>query len=336
MKIRLKPLRDQVIVVTGASSGIGLATARGAAARGAQVVLAARNENVLDTVVADIVANGGRAIRVVADVASRADLQRVAEAAIAHFGRIDTWINNAGVGILGPLDQTSEADARRLFDINFWGVVHGASVALPYLKQTGGALINVGSLESDRAVPWQGIYSASKHAVKGYTDALRVELAHAKAGVSVTLVKPGAMGTPMPQHMQNHTDAEGKLPPPVYAPEDAAATILYAATHAKRDAYVGSASRFGSILSDWMPGVLDWASARILPALQQGSPRFRNGDNLRRSLSTGAVRGDAQGHTIRPSLYTHAATHPALTAFTLGIALAGIAALGWGRRRPGA
>ncbi|MDB5852447.1 MAG: Short-chain dehydrogenase/reductase [Herminiimonas sp.] len=169
----LKPLDQQVIVITGASSGIGLATAESAADQGAKLVLAARSEDTLAEIVAEINAVGGEAIDMVADVGVREQVERIAQAAIQRFGRIDTWINDAGASIYGRLDTVSEADSRRLFDTNFWGVVNGSLVALPHLIVQGGALINVGSEVSDAVIPLQGMYAASKHAVKGFTDALR-------------------------------------------------------------------------------------------------------------------------------------------------------------------
>lgn len=156
MAISLKPIQEQVIVITGASSGIGLATAITAAQRGAQVVLTARSEQTLAAVVRQIKATGGEAIFVVADVADRAQVQSIANTAVARFGRIDTWVNNAGVSIYGRLDEVAEQDSRRLFNVNFWGVVHGSLVALPLLKETGGALINVGSDVAEAVVPQIG------------------------------------------------------------------------------------------------------------------------------------------------------------------------------------
>ena len=178
MKPELKPLKEQVIVITGASSGIGMATALAAAHEGAKVVLAARSEATLQQIAEHIQSSGGTAIAVAADVADRAQVENVARRAVEQFGRIDTWVNDAGVSIYGRLDEVKDVDSRRLFDTNFWGVVNGSLTALPHLKknQGGGALINVGSEVSDASIPLQGMYSASKHAVKGFTDALRVEL----------------------------------------------------------------------------------------------------------------------------------------------------------------
>jgi NADP-dependent 3-hydroxy acid dehydrogenase YdfG len=204
MALSLKPLDQQVIVITGASSGIGLATAVAAAEEGAKLVLASRSQQTLEELAQRINANGGEAIAVVADVADRQQVQRIAEAAISRFGRIDTWINDAGLSIYGRLDEVSEEDSRRLFDINFWGVVNGSLAALPHLKTAGGALINVGSEVSEAVVPLQGMYSASKHAVKGFTDALRVEIEEVdKAPVSITLIQPTAVDTPFPEHARN-------------------------------------------------------------------------------------------------------------------------------------
>jgi NADP-dependent 3-hydroxy acid dehydrogenase YdfG len=156
-KPTLKPLDQQVIVITGASSGIGLATALAAAQQGAKLVLAARSRGTLDEIAAGINADGGEAITVQADVGDRAQVEAIAAAAIVRFGRIDTWVNDAGVSIYGRLDEVSDQDSQRLFQTNFWGVVHGSLVALPYLRAHGGALINVGSEASDAVIPLQGM-----------------------------------------------------------------------------------------------------------------------------------------------------------------------------------
>ena len=187
MGVKLKRIEDQVVVITGASSGIGLATAKMAAQLGARVVLAARDPEGLASARVEIEGSGGRAITVMADVASLDDVGMIAERATEAFGGFDTWVNNAGVSIYGPIEEVPVEDARRLFDVNYWGMVHGSLTAVAHLKDHGGALINVGSVTSDRAIPLQGHYSASKHAVKAFTDALRMELEKEGAPVSLTL-----------------------------------------------------------------------------------------------------------------------------------------------------
>ena len=148
--------------------------------------------------------DGGRkATFVVADVSDESAIRRVAEDAVTRFGRIDTWINGAGVSVYGRLMDISLEDQRRLFDTNFWGVVIGSRVAVPYLRN-GGALINIGSVLSDRAIPLQGTYCASKHAVKGFTDSLRMELEHDRLPISVTLIKPYSIDTPYAEHAKNY------------------------------------------------------------------------------------------------------------------------------------
>lgn len=290
----LKPLNQQVVVLTGASSGIGLCTALLAAERGARLVLVARSANTLSDLVAQIRQAGGQAISVVADVGDRQQVLSVAQAAISHFGRIDTWINDAGVSIYGRLDEVNEADSRRLFDTNFWGVVNGSLAALPHLKAHGGALINVGSEVSDAVIPLQGMYSASKHAVKGFTDALRVEIENVDhAPVSVTLIQPTAVNTPYPQHAKNYMDREPKLPTPQIDPRQVAEAILEAATEGGRDVKVGSMSVLNTTVSKLMPGLGDRLSARQVDRQQEDAAPRRPEGTLYEPGMTGAIYGHA-------------------------------------------
>lgn len=268
MSVELKSLDQQVVVITGASSGIGLTTAESAAKQGAKLVLTARSEGVLSEVTERINAAGGEAIYVVADVADRAQVEKVAEAAVGRFGRIDTWINDAGVSIYGRLEEVSEEDSRRLFDTNFWGVVNGSLAALPHLKKQGGALINVGSEVSEAVVPLQGMYSASKHAVKGFTDALRVELEADEVPVSVTLIQPTAVDTPYPQHARNYMSQEPKLPSPQIDPQDVADAILDAAVDPARDVKVGMMAKINTAINKLAPGLADTMAASYVDRQQ--------------------------------------------------------------------
>ncbi|HEX8415972.1 MAG TPA: SDR family oxidoreductase, partial [Methylobacterium sp.] len=263
------------MVITGASSGIGLATARRAAKQGARVVLAARNGEVLEAIEAEIVQAGGAAIHVVADVGRREDVQRIADTAIGHFGRIDTWVNDAGLSIFGRLEEVSDTDHQKLFQTNFWGVVYGSLAAVPHLKRSGGVLINLGSVATDVAFPLQGMYCASKHAIKGFTDSLRIELEEEGAPVSVTLIKPAAINTPFPQHARNYTDREPKLPPPIYDPREVAVAILHAAEHPQRDIYVGGGGRVMSTVQAMAPRAFD-RIGRLMVGQQVRTERPRN------------------------------------------------------------
>ncbi|NUZ04274.1 SDR family oxidoreductase [Piscinibacter koreensis] len=291
MKVTLKPLDQQVVVITGASSGIGLATALMAARQRAKVVAVARSKETLDNLVAQIAESGGEAIAVECDVGERAQVEQAAAAALARFGRIDTWINDAGVSIYGRLHEVSEEDHHRLFKTNFWGVVNGSLAALPHLRMNGGALINVGSEVSDAVVPLQGMYSASKHAVKGFTDALRVELEADGAPVSVTLIQPTAVDTPFPERAANYLSQEPKLPTPMIEPEKVASAILQAATEPVRDVQVGLMAKINTMLFKVMPGLAD-VMARMQIGRQQRDepPRTRDG-SLHQPVPAGRIHG---------------------------------------------
>jgi len=277
MDVNLKPLDEQVIVITGASSGIGLATAQAAAQAGSRLVLAARSEARLAGIAEAIKSEGGEAIYVVADVGREDDVRRIADAAIQRFGRIDTWVNDAGVAIYGRLEQVSDADNRRLFDTNFWGVVYGSLVALPHLRRNGGALINVGSEVSDAVIPLHGMYSASKHAVKGFTDALRIEVCDLdKAPVAITLIQPTAVNTPYPQHARNYMEREPKLPTPMIDPRKVADAILNAATKPTRAVKVGMMSKINTTMAKVAPALGEKIAAKQADRQQYDQPPSRD------------------------------------------------------------
>jgi len=252
VSFRLKPIREQVIVVTGASSGIGLVTARIAAGRCGRLVLTGKNEHALRDLAEEIQgdeSHGGVAAFVAADVADETALRRVADEAVRRYGRIDTWINCAGVSTYGRVTDVPIAEQRRLFDTNFWGVVHGSRIAVEHLRTHGGALINIGSAPADRAIPLQGVYSASKHAVKAYTDALRMEVEHDGLPISVTLVKPAAADTPHVDHAANYLTSEPHNRLPLSAPEVVAETILYCAEHPVRDVFAGGGGKLLALVA---------------------------------------------------------------------------------------
>jgi short-subunit dehydrogenase len=295
-KPKLKKLEEQVVVITGASSGIGLATARLAAKRGARVVLAARSEEALDGIVQEIEAEGGEAIFVPCDVSNRSQVENLGRVAVERFGRIDTWVNNAGVAIYGRLDEVSEEDSRQLFETNFWGVYYGSLIALPHLTRAGGALINIGSEVSEAVVPLLGIYSASKHAVKGFTDALRVEIEKVdKAPVSITLIQPTATDTPFPQHAKNYMDREPKLPPPLDNPDDVAEAILDAAVKPTRSKKVGALSKVNTLTAKLMPKVGDKMASKQTNRQQYDEPPRNPEGTLERSGESVGTAGEVTG-----------------------------------------
>jgi short-subunit dehydrogenase len=292
------PLEQQVIVITGASSGIGLATARAAAQKGARVVLAARSEAALDQAAREIVAAGGQASAVPCDVAVREQVDGVARAAVERFGRIDTWVNNAAVSIYGRLDVIGEADARRLFDTNFWGVVNGCMAALPHLRANpnGGGIINVGSEVSEAVIPMQAMYSASKHAVKGYNDGLRVELEQLDdAKVAVTLIQPTAVDTPFPEHAKNYMDRDPKVPTPMIDPAQVAEAVLAAAVKPKRSKKVGVVAKVNTAIAKLVPSLGDRIAAQQADRQQHDRPPRNPDGALHRPSETTTSVGETHG-----------------------------------------
>jgi len=331
-KAKLKPLREQVVVITGATSGIGMATARMAAEQGAKVVLAARDPRALRTVAAQIRQRGGEAEWTSADVADLDDVEILRDVALDTFGRIDTWINNAGVHVFGTIEETPDEDARRVFDVNYWGVVHGSRVAVPILREHGGALINIGSVLSSRSVPLQGFYGASKHAVQGYTSALRLELENERAPVSVTLVKPSSIDTPIPMHSLNLMEKRSRLPFPMYSPRVAAEAILFCAEHPRRDMVIGGAGQMAVLGEKFTPLLTDFGMKRLLFRMQQAQGEKPEEDGLHNHpIHPPREQGQHDFFVAKRSPYTWLEKYPAAAAGA-GAAIAAGAAWWWRNR----
>jgi short-subunit dehydrogenase len=302
-----------------------------AAARGARVVLTSRNEHDLRLAADEINMRGGSATYVVADVADPAGMDRVADVATQEFGGFDTWVNNAGVSVYGKLTEVPLQDKRRVFDTNFWGVVHGCRSAVRHLRSRGGTIVNVGSIVSDRAVPLQGIYSASKHAVLGYTDALRMELEHDRVPITVTLVKPSAINTPYVQHARNYMEKSPTLPPPVYAPEVVAEAILKCAERRIREITVGGGGRMLTAAARIAPRSMDAYMERTMFEQQKDDTgAVRTQDSLYRPTRDGEAAGPYPGHVMKSSAYTNVALSDVRRALPL---LAASALLAVGVRR---
>jgi NAD(P)-dependent dehydrogenase (short-subunit alcohol dehydrogenase family) len=325
VKHKLRPLSEQVMVITGASSGIGLVAARRAAAAGAAVVLAARNTAALETLAAEITAAGGRALAVTTDVGRLDDVERLAATAVAEFGRFDTWVNNAGVSIYGMVDEVSVEDMRRMFDTNYWGVVYGSRAALAHYRgrtDFAGAIINVGSVFGDRATPVQSTYSSSKHAVHGWTDAMRMDMEAQRVPVSVTLLHPGRIDTPYNEHAHSYMEHQPAHRGRIYPPDAVAEAIVYAAAHSVRDLFIGGQVKIAVTSAALAPRITDRVMERYMfwSQLADRPSRPRSESGLHHPGYGLEERGTHAGHLRSRSYYLKAEKHPALAVTAVGAA----------------
>jgi NADP-dependent 3-hydroxy acid dehydrogenase YdfG len=331
----LKPLSEQVVLLTGATSGIGLATARRLASEGARLILVARGEDDLEALVAELGAD--RAMAAPCDVADRDRLRGAAKDGLDRWGRIDTWVNDAGVAIYGTVEEVPIEDQRRLFETNYWGALNGMLEAVTLHRQgLCDKIVTVGSQLSDRTMILQGPYSASKHALKAVTDALRMECAEAGLDLSVTLIKPGSVDTPYMEHARSYLDAEGtKNPPRAYAPELVADAIAHACTHDARDLDVGGAGWMTAKAGRVAPRLTDIGMEFLGRLLQTSDEAPRRGmrDNLWDSARGLRERSNQPGPPPREaSTFLWAQKNP-IAAAALGLgAVALVAALSSRRR----
>ena len=317
----LKPLSEQAVLLTGATSGIGLATARRLANEGARLILVARGEDDLHALAAEL--GEDRALAAPADVADRDALHGAVEAGLDRWGRIHTWINDAGVAIYGTVEEVPLEDQRRLFETNYWGALHGMLEALA-LHRRGlcDKIVTVGSQLSDRAMIDQGPYSASKHAVKAVTDALRMECDREGLDLSITLVKPASVDTPYMEHARSYVEAEGtKNPPRAYDPEVVADGIASTCENHIRDLDVGGAGWLTAKAGMIAPRLTDLGMAAFGRSLQTSDtpPRAGMRDNLHTSAHAGHERSNQPGPAPRrTSLMMQAQMHPGAALALLG------------------
>ena len=337
----LKPLQEQAIVITGASSGIGLVTARLAAKAGAAVVLASRNEATLRDLAAEITAAGGRALVVPCNVGQEGDIRRVVEEATQAFGGFDTWVNNAGISIFGKTWDVPMTDWRRMFDTVYWGTVYGSLAALRHLRETGksGAIVNVGSFFGDRAPGVQSTYASAKFAVHGFTGAFREEIEHEALPVSVSLIHPGRIDTPYNEHAGNYMPMQPVHRGMIYPPEAVAEAILWCAAHPRRDMFVGAQAKAAAMLGLVAPQLTDKIMSVWSFTSHQSRTRKSNGDHSRALFEAGYgghERGTHEPQLLRSrSYYVKATKRPALTAaVVLGGGVLAVA-LARGKRKDG-
>jgi NAD(P)-dependent dehydrogenase (short-subunit alcohol dehydrogenase family) len=272
----VKRQHSRVVVVTGASAGVGRATAMAFADRGDQVALLARGEKGLAAAAAEVEAAGSTALVIPCDVADHAQVTKAAEEVVQALGSIDVWVNCAFTAVFAKFIDIEPDELRRVTDVNYHGYAHGTRAALQHmLPRDQGTIVQVGSALAYRGIPLQSAYCASRHAVQGLHESLRAELLHDRSNVHVTMVQLPAVNTPQFSWVLSRMPHRAQPVPPIYQPEVAARAVLYAADHPKRREYWVGGSTVATLVANALaPGVLDRYLARTAFESQQtGEPR---------------------------------------------------------------
>lgn len=248
----------KVVVVTGASAGVGRATVRAFASRGSALGLIARGGEGLGAAAKEVESSGSRSLPIVADVADAEAMAAAAARVESELGPIDVWINSAMTSVFAPIEETNPEEIRRVTDVTYLGVVHGTQAALRSMRpRNQGVILQVGSALAFRGIPLQSAYCAAKHAITGFSDSLRAELLHQGSAIRITEVHLPALNTPQFSWVRSRLPRRAQPVPPIYQPEVAADAIVWAATHRRRHLYVGWSTVATVWASRLAPGLID-------------------------------------------------------------------------------
>jgi NAD(P)-dependent dehydrogenase (short-subunit alcohol dehydrogenase family) len=298
-------LSQLVVVITGASSGLGAATATALARHGTSLVLAARGRSALDDVAKQCRSHGADVVAVPADTAKQTDMTELARRATETFGRIDAWINNAAVTVFGDLLDLPMADVRRVLDVNLLGYLHGARAAVPQLRAGGGGvLIFVGSVLGEACAPGQGPYNMAKHGLVGLATTLRQELRQQSGPVvEVCSVLPASIDTPLFSHCGNRTDRVPRPLPPLNSPDRIAARVIGLLTSPRRRIYAGLGGRTTGMAARHLPGITERLLGRYARRYQfvAGETTTPSPGNLSHSANGGTVQISGGWRQVAPA-----------------------------------
>ena len=327
---QLKPINQQVVAVVGASSGIGRDTALRFAKLGAKVVVSARSQSGLESLVDEIRSLGGEATYIVADVSDFEQVKAIADKTVEVYGRLDTWVHSSATGVFAPFDNITPEEFKRIIDVTLMGQVYGAMAALPHLKREGrGAMIHISSMEGRRALPLQSPYSTAKHGLEGFLEALRVELKHEGLPISVTSIKPAVINTPFYNNGRTKLGVKPTGIPPYYQPSLVTDAIVYVAEHPTRDFIVGDVGRVLDVVQRLSPGLVDNILLLVGFPLQRTTEQKSEDapDNLYEPVPAhDHIEGDFGNLTI-PSLTDWFERNPPIKWGALAVAALGVVAV---------